>query len=532
MKRHMLQNIQRNDESIELIMAGQCLDKDSIYYGGWIDPDCGYCEPCRGTGLGSNLMLHYCCPYSKLYNNDDLLYRAYIGFKFSFRFLHADNTYDLMCTNYHDPTSVAFNVRLVAPALKALKRHMENSASVKEMEIDIYNIMIEFLTKSTDSIVGRGFHTPNHRWVNASALAYDMNILGMPELQDEIDKYLAEGIDCDESGEYAERSISIYNLTNNESCIILALELKRPEFLEYVNRNLYMTLNYLEPDGSIFTLNSTRQDFGVKTYPFLLYEEFMIMAHLTHNTDFAYAADCFFNMSNRSKYDLNNQGYYTIGVPLFKYMEHDFLRLEDMETTPFDMTKYNSFQPGSNIARVRNGETSMTVLAQQPIFFKYEYRFLAIHAKFMGRSYLVPEIIGKTEKGYTLFGTDGYVTADMEFTFREEDNEVDIEIETKCPSPYPCSLLLLFDHEGLMESDDFNFRTKLKENILVKKGSFEYSHFMALALFYTIKIESDFNETAPYQQCLLNVLPSDKNAFTVLLSGVAPYKKKVTIKVI
>jgi hypothetical protein len=150
----------------------------------------------------------------------------------------------------------------------------------------------------------------------------------------------------------------------------------------------------------------------------------------------------------------------------------------------------------------------------------------------MGRSCLVPEIIGKTEKGYTLFGTDGYVTADMAFTFREEDNEVDIEIETKCPSPYPCSLLLLFDHEGLMESDDFNFRTKLKENILVKKGSFEYSHFIALTLFYTIKIESDFNETAPYKQCLLNALPSDKNAFTVLLSGVAPYKKKVTIKVI
>ena len=86
------------------------------------------------------------------------------------------------------------------------------------------------LTKASDGMVGNGFHTPNHRWVVASGLAMVMNILDMPELMSEINKYLDEGIDCDEYGEYAERSISIYNLTNNESFIILARELNRPNF--------------------------------------------------------------------------------------------------------------------------------------------------------------------------------------------------------------------------------------------------------------------------------------------------------------
>ena len=81
-----------------------------------------------------------------------------------------------------------------------------------------------------------------------------------------IDQYLAEHIDCNEDGEYAERSAGGYNEMNNRALLILAQDLGKTELLEYVRRNLEMMPVFYHTDFSIFTENSRRQDKGTAPY--------------------------------------------------------------------------------------------------------------------------------------------------------------------------------------------------------------------------------------------------------------------------
>ena len=68
---------------------------------------------------------------------------------------------------------------------------------------------------------------------------------------------LKEGNDCNEDGEYAERSAGNYNRINNDAMIMLAVATGDESYYAPVLRNLEMMLTYIDPDDSIFTNNST-----------------------------------------------------------------------------------------------------------------------------------------------------------------------------------------------------------------------------------------------------------------------------------
>lgn len=527
MKKILIERIHRTDDLIENLIKAQCMDEKSYYYGGMVDVGTGYAEPSGGVSIAGYFILRYCLPDSRFFDDDLFLERALIGLRYTLKRMHSDNTMDLTCTNPHDPTSIGFSVRIVAPAFRLLKKHMDAKKDVKPLEIEVYNTLIEFLTKSADGMVGNGFHTPNHRWVLASALALVMNILDMPELMDEINKYLDEGIDCDEYGEYAERSISIYNLTNNESLIILAHELNRPDLLEYVKRNLYMTTKYFEPDETLFTLNSTRQDVGTKTYPFVHFETFMVMAHLQNNSDFAYIAQYISNMSSNNRYDINNLGYYSLASYFFQHLEYTDHYSGNVEIKPFDFTHFNSFFPNSDIARIRDGDAAMTVLAKNTILMKYIYKFFSIHFKFLANSFLECDEIEKTSSGYRLYGKDDKVELTIDFNFLEDG--VDIVIDTKCDQPYPCAASLMFDKEGMLNSKEYSLNARLGNNLIVKNNTFKYSHLIA-GYPHAFDISSDFGDDDFSSICVNKAMPTDKDVFTVLLSAQAPFKKKISIR--
>lgn len=520
----------RSDDVIVNLLEGQCLDKNSRYYGSVIDPETGYAEPSRGISIAGYFILRYCNPFSRFYGNELFLERAYIAIKNSLSRMHSDNTFDLTCTNPHDPTSIAFSVRIAAPALRLLKKNMQNKPSPSDIEVKVYNIIIDFLTKSVDGMVGNGFHTPNHRWVVASALSFVMNILDMPELMDEINKFLVEGIDCDEYGEYAERSISIYNLTNNESLIILAHELNRPDLLEHVRRNLYMSTKYFEPDGSLYTLNSTRQDFGTRTYPFTLFESYMVMAHIDNNPQFAYIAKVIFDMTSNNPYDINDMGYYSFAGKYVQHMEYTNPYSGEVKIEPFDYTHYNSFFPNSDIARIRDGEDSMTVLAKNVMAVKYMHKFLSIHMMFLSEGYIEFERIEKIPEepiGYRMYGKDAKTEVILDCIFK--DDGAKISIEAKADQPYPCAAILMFDKEGIIQGNGYSIKTKKGKNLLVKNSKFNYMHFINLHP-YSLTVESDFVKDDYSGICVNKAMPTDKNAFTVFLTAEAPFKKTIFIK--
>ncbi len=116
--------------------------------------------------------------------------------------------------------------------------------------------------------------------------AESKQVLSAAELLERIrnraEQYLAEGIDGDADGEYAERSTGNYNAVVDK-CLVTAYEMTGNEtYLGYVERNLDMMLYYFDGDDTVFTQNSTRQDQGKAMYPdpyFYLYT--YMAAHLS-----------------------------------------------------------------------------------------------------------------------------------------------------------------------------------------------------------------------------------------------------------
>ena len=90
-----------------------------------------------------------------------------------------------------------------------------------------------------------GFHTPNHRWIISSGLALVYHFTKNPKFKETIDKFLMEGIDCDECGEYTERSTGSYNCCCDYSFCVMAEFLEDDSFYDPVRRNLNLMYKYL-----------------------------------------------------------------------------------------------------------------------------------------------------------------------------------------------------------------------------------------------------------------------------------------------
>ena len=76
-------------------------------------------------------------------------------------------------------------------------------------------------------------------------------------------QYLAEGVDEDEDGEYAERSTGNYNAVVNNAMFAIGQETGEELYYDYARKNLKMMLLYIDPDDTIFTQNSSRQDLSL-----------------------------------------------------------------------------------------------------------------------------------------------------------------------------------------------------------------------------------------------------------------------------
>jgi hypothetical protein len=150
----------------------------------------------------------------------------------------------------------------------------------------IRDAILAVIRRAGAGMSGLGFHTPNQRWALAAALMSCARLLGDGSYKTAAERLLVEGMDINEEGEYAERSTGNYNVVNNEQMIVLADTRGDPTFLDCVSRNLSMMRYYVEPDGSVFTDNSTRQDRGVTTYLDQYWFQYYLMGRRLKRTDF------------------------------------------------------------------------------------------------------------------------------------------------------------------------------------------------------------------------------------------------------
>jgi len=198
-----------------------------------------------------------------------------------------------------------------------------------------------------------GFHTPNHRWALAACLSSVARISGQSWFAAQADRYLAEGIDGNDDGEYAERSSGTYNQVNNDQMLILAEERRDPRYLGYVDRNLEMMLTYVNPDGTVFTANSTRQDRGTKVWLDNYYANYLLAARALGRPLFAAVA-------RRILDDI-----LATGRPAPDCLDTLMVKVGTLDygaDLPELPTRYDRFYPASGMVRVRRDDLGLSLV--------------------------------------------------------------------------------------------------------------------------------------------------------------------------
>jgi hypothetical protein len=171
---------------------------------------------------------------------------------------------DLPTVNIDSGPDTAFIVQRLCTALAFGRAQTREDAAWTALLATVER----FIRAAAPGMATGGFHTPNHRWVIASALAQSAALLSDLNVGDAIDAYLAEGIDVDAEGFFIERSIGVYDAVNTLGWLLLAEHWDIPaEALDAVGRNLDLDLHLLHADGTAETGLSHRQDYGVRTVP-------------------------------------------------------------------------------------------------------------------------------------------------------------------------------------------------------------------------------------------------------------------------
>jgi hypothetical protein len=242
------------ERRIESVLARQVLEAGHRQAGGFIVPAYGFAYPASNAVELKGLIALFCHPRSRYYHQALLAPRIDLAIGYLEREQHADGTIDLPTTNFHSPPDTAF----VVQDLLLVERLLEADGSAPTLAWR--ERLAQFLRRAAEAMADGGIHTPNHRWVVSAALAGCARLFGKASYQTRIDRWLAEGIDCNEDGEYTERSNAVYNPITNRALLHLAERLDRPALLDPVRRNLTMMYYCVHPDGEIVTDYSRRQD--------------------------------------------------------------------------------------------------------------------------------------------------------------------------------------------------------------------------------------------------------------------------------
>lgn len=393
MRKHYNKIRSDSDMRVKRSFTIQVLDStDSLNYGGFRDED-GLVEPKFAIYRVTTMIACFYNKDSFWYNNTSVYERILLGLSYIKRAQRENGFFDLINCNFYSGPDTAFCIKRLLPTYQYLKTKASLSDKTTNLRIQLEDIII----KGANAMMNCGFHTPNHRWAIASVLALCSKIFDKEEYKQAADSYLIEGIDCNEDGEFAERSAGNYNRINNDAMIMLAIATKEDSYLNYAIRNLNMMLTYIEPDGSIFTNNSTRQDRGKKVYPKDYYFDYLYLGAKLDKPLFLNAANYIM--------DIVDEKNITAMDCLILFMLHE--DLIDLEHKESDIpTVYHKHYQSSEIIRHRNKDYSYSIINHSPCFLYFQHGDLTVSLK-IGASFcehrsFISQTLTKEDDGYHL----------------------------------------------------------------------------------------------------------------------------------
>lgn len=508
--------------------------------------------------IATSIFFYY-SPYSPKRGDVRLLKYAYEATKVFIEHTNSDGSQDLFVTNYHDPNQVGFHVNTLK-VIDLLVKYTNHT----DLEEKLFANILTMVDMSAKALTKLGFHTPNHRWVQTSALMLLKRYKDSEDIQNTIDRYLWEGIDCDEDGEYTERSAGQYNYVNNESFIFMYYNTHDKSYLEYPRRNLMLMKSMTEPNNMINTMNSLRQDAGATNISITKYYwQYLLVAALLQDHELAYVADQLFEILKRED---AYQGYF------FSTYITDIDNIEELINnceSYTDIKDCSRFLKNSGIAREYRLDNKVAVTiskangASVPDIFKIQFENVSVTGRY-GASFFGPphsqfrpydivknedgsiSLIGHEEQGYRSQFDEkpetsvwrhmdhskrkwiNIQTFDTVITFKVNEDNVDINIKSNGTSNVCTKFELGFDYNDLSRIVTKNNTTILTNNggYMVCNEDFNYL-FPDSGIKFTIKGGRSDNV---YAKDMRGVVPPEKTRYIVAFTAQTPCEKNINIK--
>ena len=351
---HYEMTVEATDRKVEYLLRSQVREEGIRDCGGILSEERNLVEPKFSIYSFKTLVSAYCCRDSRYFESSELLDAIKLLMAYIQGVQREDGSFDLVSVNFCSSPDTAFMAMRLVAAYRIIERYggMEIAGVLDDLR--------DVLSAAGRAMRTGGFHTPNHRWVVAAALLMAYNIVGESSFKEAAEQYLAEGIDCDEIGEWTERSSGVYNVVCDNAFIIIAEELGEQKYLEPVRRNLEFMLYHMEPDGSIYTGNSTRQDVFQTVYPLSYYHLYLFMGWRDQDGRFMAMANKLMASYYAVSRDIGRR--FLLPGSDFLYMFLLYPELKSFQLAESDLpTNYEKYYPKSGLVRVRRGELSYSV---------------------------------------------------------------------------------------------------------------------------------------------------------------------------
>lgn len=547
MKKHYSEVVKACDKGVARLLGNTIKDPGHPHFGGIFNKEEGMVIPGSSIGCMVSYVSSYFNEDSGYYKSQSLMNSMNLALDYTKKIQRENGTFDLLISNFYSAPDTGFIMHGMGGAYKVMELYAKTSE-----EIQLKEKMYSLIYKAAEGLRDGGFHTPNHRWVEAAGLALAYNITKDESFHEMAMKYLAEGIDIDENGEFTERSPGIYNAVNDNALLILAEELGKPELADYAARNLKMMFSYFEPDGSVFTQNSVRVDKGEgmpgkSFYPTNYYHLYLEAAYLFNDPQFSKMADLIFESAKKSG-----------GVPgnLWQYMVKGGLKSFEPEMEELN-DEFEVFYKPSKIVRKRKGNFGLTLLGGSPNFLfvqKDRLRcYVRMCASFFAVAQFKAEEIIKTNEGYRMEFTAGgrykmpldtppntSVWDDMDHSARKIVNEVNLKfaidfifkdegvvlsIKTEGCDRVPLKLEFCFTGGCSIEGESFIADGTAGNSIIVGAGDVKASLGSS-----EIKVGPGFAEHK-YASSMRGSVAQSTNDFTVYFTGFSNIDKTIEISV-
>lgn len=400
MRAHYDRILKDCDHRVQRSLSIQNTDLNNpAFYGGFYDAE-GLIEPKYAIYRITTMIACFFNQESKWYQNNLVWDRIFLGLTYIKQAQRENGFFDLINCNFYSAPDTAFCIKRMLPVYEYLSNLVTTETNEKEVEKHANTLKIlmeEIILNGAKAMTMGGFHTPNHRWAIASTLLMCHKLFGEESFKTAAQKYFIEGIDCNDDGEFAERSAGNYNRINNDAMIMIAEVTGDSSYYEYAKRNLNMMLTYIEPDGSIFTNNSTRQDRGKKVYPKDYYMEYLTMGIRFNDTTFLDAANYIMDIIEAKGLTTMDCLIHFMNSPEFITFEHTSSKFPD---------DYHKHYEESGIVRSRRENYSYSLVNNSPSFLYFQNGDLTVSLKIGGsfcehRAFQSQKLV-KTEKGYQM----------------------------------------------------------------------------------------------------------------------------------